>query len=141
MLFIAYASLISRSQHAFSCCGGMSGSMMRSLTVCKTGYILLTAGMLIGYPWLIGPGRTAHVVGSQDKRLNNDVGSLQRLLHARIYVYRENCGEHSSPWRALLCNACIYLSSHQYCAGIHSVVRHETKEIIIISLIRQRSSF
>jgi hypothetical protein len=57
------------------------------------------------------------VVGSQDQRLDNDVGSLQRIpSFPHICQQRQNVGNDSISWYNMFCFFDIYLSAHIYCS-------------------------
>lgn len=126
MLFIAYASLII----TFAACVFM---LFRRISdydeiayrYAKPGYILLTAGMLIGYPWAIEAWKDA--AWWWDPKISGSIMMwvfYSAYLHARIYVGR------GKLWRttALIGVLCFVTLVFTYLLtyivpGIHSVVQ------------------
>jgi cytochrome c biogenesis factor len=126
MLFIAYASLII----TFAACVFMLLRHVRhydeiAYRYAKPGYILLTAGMLIGYPWAIEAWKDA--AWWWDPKISGSIMMwvlYSAYLHARIYV------ERGKLWRttALLGVLCFVTLIFTYLLtyivpGIHSVVQ------------------
>jgi cytochrome c biogenesis factor len=126
MLFIAYASLII----AFVACVFMLFRRIKdhdeiAYRYAKPGYILLTAGMLIGYPWAIEAWKDA--AWWWDPKISGSIMMwvfYSAYLHARIYV------ERGKLWRttALLGVLCFFSLVFTYLLtyivpGIHSVVQ------------------
>lgn len=126
MLFIAYASLII----TFAACVFMLWRHVRqydevAYRYAKPGYILLTAGMLIGYPWAIEAWKDS--AWWWDPKISGSIMMwvlYSAYLHARIYVDR------GKMWRttALLGVLCFVTLVFTYLLtyivpGIHSVVQ------------------
>jgi cytochrome c biogenesis factor len=126
MLFIAYASLII----TFTACVFMLFRRVRlydeiAYRYAKPGYILLTAGMLIGYPWAIEAWKDS--AWWWDPKISGSIMMwvlYSAYLHARIYVDR------GKLWRttALLGVLCFVTLVFTYLLtyivpGIHSVVQ------------------
>jgi len=126
MLFIAYASLII----TFAACVFMLLRHVRqydeiAYRYAKPGYILLTAGMLIGYPWAIEAWKDS--AWWWDPKISGSIMMwvlYSAYLHARIYVDR------GKLWRttALLGVLCFVTLVFTYLLtyivpGIHSVVQ------------------
>lgn len=126
MLFIAYASLII----TFAACVFMLLRHVRqydeiAYRYAKPGYILLTAGMLIGYPWAIEAWKDS--AWWWDPKISGSIMMwvlYSAYLHARIYV------ERGKLWRttALLGVLCFVTLVFTYLLtyivpGIHSVVQ------------------
>jgi len=126
MLFIAYASLII----TFAACVLMILRHVRdydeiAYNYAKPGYILLTAGMLIGYPWAIEAWKDS--AWWWDPKISGSIMMwvlYSAYLHARIYV------ERGKLWRttALLGVLCFVTLVFTYLLtyiipGIHSVVQ------------------
>jgi len=126
MLFIAYASLII----TFAACVFMLFRRVRrydeiAYRYAKPGYILLTAGMLIGYPWAIEAWKDS--AWWWDPKISGSIMMwvlYSAYLHARIYVDR------GKLWRttALLGVLCFVTLVFTYLLtyivpGIHSVVQ------------------
>jgi len=126
MLFVAYASLII----TFAACVFMLFQRIRNYDdiayrYAKPGYILLTAGMLIGYPWAIEAWKDS--AWWWDPKISGSIMMwvfYSAYLHARIYV------ERGKLWRitALLGVLCFVTLVFTYLLtyiipGIHSVVQ------------------
>ncbi|VVB84948.1 Cytochrome c biogenesis protein CcsA [uncultured archaeon] len=126
LLFIAYASLII----TFAACVYMLMSHERvydeiAYRYAKPGYILLTAGMLIGYPWALEAWKDS--AWWWDPKISGSIMMwvlYSAYLHARIYVDR------GKLWRttALLGILCFVSLVFTYLLtyivpGIHSVVQ------------------
>ncbi|MCZ7393102.1 MAG: cytochrome c biogenesis protein CcsA [Candidatus Methanoperedens sp.] len=126
MLFIAYASLII----TFAACVYMLTNRDKlydeiAYRYAKIGYILLTAGMLIGYPWAVEAWK-----GSAwwwDPIISGSImmwALYTAYLHARIYVAREKMWSNTA-YLGIACFASLiftYLLPYLV-PGIHSVVQ------------------
>lgn len=126
MLFIAYASLII----TFAACVYMLINRDKAYEeiayrYAKPGYILLTAGMLIGYPWAIEAWK-----GSAwwwDPIISGSImmwALYTAYLHARIYVARERMWN-TTAYLGIVCFVSLivtYLLPYVV-PGIHSVVQ------------------
>ncbi len=126
MLFIAYASLIITCVACvFMLFRRISDYDEIAYRYAKPGYILLTAGMLIGYPWAIEAWKDA--AWWWDPKISGSIMMwvlYSAYLHARIYV------ERGKLWRttALLGVLCFVTLVFTYLLtyivpGIHSVVQ------------------
>ncbi len=126
MLFIAYASLII----TFAACVYMLKKRDKvydeiAYRYAKPGYLLLTAGMLIGYPWAIEAWK-----GSAwwwDPIISGSImmwALYTAYLHARIYVAREKMWN-TTAYLGIVCFVSLivtYLLPYVV-PGIHSVVQ------------------
>ncbi len=126
MLFIAYASLIITA----AACVYM---LVRRDTLydviayryAKPGYILLTTGMLIGYPWAVMAWKDS--AWWWDPKISGSIMMwvlYSAYLHARIYVGKEKMWN-VSAYLGILCFASLiftYLLTY-IVPGIHSVVQ------------------
>ncbi len=126
MLFIAYASLII----TFAACVFMLKERDKlydeiAYRYAKPGYILLTAGMLIGYPWAIEAWK-----GSAwwwDPIISGSIMMwvlYTAYLHARIYVARERMWN-TTAYLGIVCFVSLivtYLLPYLV-PGIHSVIQ------------------
>ncbi|MCX9010362.1 MAG: cytochrome c biogenesis protein CcsA [Candidatus Methanoperedens sp.] len=126
MLFIAYASLII----TFAACIYMLIEQDRAYDeiayrFAKSGYILLTAGMLIGYPWAVEAWKDS--AWWWDPKISGSIMMwvlYSAYLHAHIYVAR------GKMWNATACLGIICFVSLVFTylltyivPGIHSVVQ------------------
>jgi cytochrome c biogenesis factor len=126
MLFIAYASLvITFAACVFMLWRNIGQYDMIAYRYAKPGYILLTAGMLIGYPWAIEAWK-----GSAwwwDPKISGSIMMwvlYSAYLHARIYVDRGKL-RRTTALLGVLCFVTLvftYLLTY-IVPGIHSVVQ------------------
>ena len=126
MLFIAYASLII----TFAACVYMLTNRDKlydeiAYRYAKIGYILLTAGMLIGYPWAVEAWKDS--AWWWDPIISGSImmwALYTAYLHARIYVAREKMWS-TTAYLGIACFASLiftYLLPYLV-PGIHSVVQ------------------
>ena len=126
MLFIAYASLII----TFAACVYMLISRDKlydeiAYRYAKPGYILLTAGMLIGYPWAIEAWKDS--AWWWDPKISGSIMMwvlYSAYLHARIYANRDKMWN-TTAYIGIICFASLvftYLLTY-IVPGIHSVVQ------------------
>jgi len=126
MLFIAYASLII----TFAACINMLLRQDRAYDeiayrFTKPGYILLTAGMLIGYPWAVEAWKDS--AWWWDPKISGSIMMwvlYSAYLHAHIYVARGKMWN-TTAYLGIICFASLvftYLLTY-IVPGIHSVVQ------------------
>lgn len=126
MLFIAYASLII----TFAACVYMLIRKDKlydeiAYRYAKPGYILLTAGMLIGYPWAIEAWKDS--AWWWDPKISGSIMMwvlYSAYLHARIYANRDKMWR-TTAYTGIICFASLvftYLLTY-IVPGIHSVVQ------------------
>lgn len=126
MLFIAYASLII----TFAACIYMLKNRDRTYEeiayrYAKIGYILLTTGMLIGYPWAVEAWKDS--AWWWDPKISGSIMMwvlYTAYLHARIYVGKGKMWS-MTAYLGIICFASLvftYLLTH-IVPGIHSVVQ------------------
>lgn len=124
MLFIAYASLII----TFAACVYMLFKEDRlydeiAYRYAKIGYILLTTGMLIGYPWAIEAWKDS--AWWWDPKISGSIMMwvlYSAYLHSRIYAGKM---WKTTAWLGIICFASLiftYLLTY-IVPGIHSVVQ------------------
>jgi len=126
MLFIAYASLVI----TFAACVYMLIKRNKlydeiAYRYAKPGYILLTTGMLVGYPWAIIAWKDS--AWWWDPKISGSIMMwvlYTAYLHARIYVARQKMWS-LSAYLGMICFASLvftYLLTY-IVPGIHSVVQ------------------
>ncbi len=126
MLFIAYASLLI----TFAACVYM---LMRhdraydelAYRYAKPGYILLTAGMLIGYPWAIDAWKDS--AWWWDPKISGSImmwSLYSAYLHSRIYIDRGKLWRTTALLGVLCFVSLVFTYLLTYIApGMHSVVQ------------------
>lgn len=126
MLFIAYASLVI----TFTACVFMLWRHVRqydeiAYRYAKPGYILLTAGMLIGYPWAIEAWKDS--AWWWDPKISGSIMMwvlYSAYLHARIYVERGKLWMTTALLGVLCFVTLVFTYLLTYIVpGIHSVVQ------------------
>lgn len=126
MLFIAYASLII----TFAACIYMLFKKDRlydeiAYRYAKIGYILLTTGMLIGYPWAVEAWKDS--AWWWDPKISGSIMMwvlYSAYLHSRIYVSKDKMWK-TTAYLGIICFASLiftYLLTY-IVPGIHSVVQ------------------
>jgi cytochrome c biogenesis factor len=126
MLFIAYASLII----TFAACVYMLVKNDKlydeiAYRYAKIGYILLTTGMLIGYPWAIEAWKDS--AWWWDPKISGSIMMwvlYSAYLHSRIYVSKDKMWK-TTAYLGIICFASLiftYLLTY-IVPGIHSVVQ------------------
>ncbi len=126
MLFIAYASLII----TFAACVYMLLKHDRiydeiAYRYAKPGYILLTAGMLIGYPWAIVAWKDS--AWWWDPKISGSImmwSLYSAYLHARIYINKGRLWKITAQLGILCFVSLVFTYLLTYLVpGIHSVVQ------------------
>ena len=126
MLFIAYASLII----TFAACVYMLIKKDKlydeiAYSYAKIGYILLTTGMLIGYPWAIEAWKDS--AWWWDPKISGSIMMwvfYSAYLHSRIYASKDKMWK-TTAYLGIICFASLiftYLLTY-IVPGIHSVVQ------------------
>ncbi len=126
MLFIAYASLII----TFAACVYMLVNKDKlydeiAYRYAKIGYILLTTGMLIGYPWAIEAWKDS--AWWWDPKISGSIMMwvlYSAYLHSRIYASKDKMWK-TTAYLGIICFASLiftYLLTY-IVPGIHSVVQ------------------